>query len=406
MLPSYEEYNTPYKDQDGKKIDDLVTYAADNLHWNACRVRLFVNPCIIDPDTHDRQGEVQDLDYVTKLGKRIKEAGMSFLLDFHYSDSWADPVKQRIPLAWQALSEEELLDTMYTYTRMCLKTLVDAGATPDYVQVGNEISYGILLRGNSAKSEDRIFPRDPYDQHPEQWDRFCKLINQGSSAVREVCPEAKIIIHIERTGDYVACVQFYNNLEQGKVDYDIIGLSYYPFWHGRLNAELPSTLTNLHKAHPNKPIQIVETAYYNSNWPKDGINFDTRSTYPATSEGQSNYLADLAKTLRQYDYVTGLYYWFPEENGNGGPKWNENTIVIDGWINRGLFNPNNHKAYPGLYRLGAFLGIDAAAETVTDDAPAGNGIYYTLLGVAMGTDRNLLPAGMYIHNGKKIQISE
>lgn len=399
LLPSYEQYNTPYKDRDGKKIDDLVTYAANTLGWNACRVRLFVNPCIINPDNKNRQGEVQDLAYVAALGKRIKQAGMFLLLDFHYSDTWADPVKQVIPTAWQSLNEQQLYDTMYTYTRMCMQTLVDAGATPDYVQIGNEISYGILLRGKSTTSEDRVYPTDTYDKAPTQWGRFCGLLNQGAKAVREVCPYSKIIIHIERTSNANACVQFYKNLNQGEVDYDIIGLSYYPFWHGRLTTELPNTLNAIHKAHPDKKIQIVETAYYNNYWPSSGISYDTRDLYPATPAGQDAFLADLITTLKGYDYIDGLYYWFPEENGNGGASYDANKIVIDTWLNRGLFDPSTHKAYAGLYRLGEFSGIVSGMDALRTDN--GSTMYYTVLGVPMGIDRNTLPAGIYIHNGKK-----
>ena len=402
LLPSYEQYNTPYKDQQGKTINDLVTYAAGTLGWNACRVRLFVDPCIINPDNSKHQGEVQDLAYVTALGKRIKDAGMALLLDFHYSDTWADPVKQTIPAAWQSLDEQQLLDTMYTYTRMCLRAMVDAGAAPDYVQIGNEISYGMLWRGSSGSTGDKVYPRDSYTKNPENWERFTNLLGNGARAVREVCPDAQIIIHIERTSDPTACVQYYSNLHHYNVDYDIIGLSYYPFWHGRLNTELPNTLNALHNSYPDKPIQIVETAYYNNYWPTSGIKYDTRDAYPATPAGQDAFLADLVTKLQEYDYVNGLYYWFPEENGCGGATWNANTIVIDDWLNRGLFDPNNHKAYAGLYRLGAYAVTPADVQAVCTDSSDAN--YYTLLGISMGTDRSQLPAGMYIHQGKKILI--
>lgn len=404
LLPSYEQYDTPYKDKDGKKIDDLVTYAATTLGWNACRVRLFVDPCIINPDTQTRQGEVQDLEYVTKLGKRIKDAGMYFLLDFHYSDTWADPTKQHIPEKWQSLTEEQLYDTMYTYTRMCLRALVDAGATPDYVQIGNEISYGMLWRGNPSKTEDSVKPWEEYTEHPSQWERFAGFLNQGAKAVREVCPKAQIVIHIERTADKKSCVQFYKNLNSLNVDYDIIGLSYYPFWHGRLNTELKNTLNALHEAHPDRMVQIVETAYYNNHWPSEGIKYDTRSTWTASPAGQNDYLADLIERLQQFDFVNGLYYWFPEENGNGGASYSSSRIVINSWLNRGLFDPSAHKAYDGLYRLGEYAYTpETAVENIGNDAIR-NGIYYTLLGMPMGNERNALPTGLYICNGKKIFI--
>ena len=404
LLPSYEQYNTPYKDQQGATISDLVTYAATTLHWNACRVRLFVDPCVTNPDNGKRQGEVQDLQYVAALGKRIKDAGMYFLLDFHYSDTWADPVKQTIPAGWQSLSEAQLLDTMYTYTRMCLRALVDAGATPDYVQIGNEISYGMLWRGTSKNTTDKVYPRDSYTKNPANWERFTNLLSNGARAVREVCPDAQIIIHIERTADATACVQYFGNLNHYNVDYDIIGLSYYPFWHGRLTTELPNTLKALHGSYPDKPIQIVETAYYNNYWPTSGISYDTRETYPATPAGQDAFLGDLVTKLQEYDYVNGLYYWFPEENGCGGATWNANTIVIDDWLNRGLFDPNNHKAYAGLYRIGAYAVTPASVEAVSTDSRDAN--YYTLLGVSMGADRAQLPAGLYIHQGKKVHITK
>lgn len=404
LLPSYEQYSTPYKTPEGTKINDLVTYAATTLGWNACRVRLFVNPCIINPDSQDHQGEVQDLEYVTALGKRIKDAGMFFLLDFHYSDTWADPVKQTIPAAWQSLTEQQLYDTMYPYTRACLETLVAAGAAPDYVQIGNEISYGMLWRGKATTSADRVKPWENYTENLTPWERFAGFLNQGAKAVREVCPEAQIVIHIERTADKTTCVQFYKNLDALEVDYDIIGLSYYPFWHGRLETELKNTLNALHQAHPDRSVQIVETAYYNNYWPTDGIKYDTRSTWPASPAGQNNFLADLIEQLKGYDFVNGLYYWFPEENGNGGASYSASKIVIDTWLNRGLFDPSNHKAYDGLYRLGDYAVTPATAVEHTGSDAVCDGIYYTLLGTPVGSDRTDLPAGLYICNGKKVFI--
>lgn len=404
LLPSYEQYNTPYKDQQGKTISDLVTYAATTLRWNACRVRLFVNPCIINAETNSRQGEVQDLEYITGLCSRIKAAGMSLLLDFHYSDTWADPVKQFIPAAWETLSDEAMADTLYAYTHACLEHLVANDATPDYVQIGNEVSYGMLWHGTWRTTNDRVFPSRGYDQYATQWERFSTFLGKGAQAVREVCPEAKIIIHIERTPDKNACVNFYSYLNRNEVDYDIIGLSYYPFWHGLLTQELPATLTALHNAHPDKPIQIVETAYYNSNWPSDGISYDTRDLYPATPQGQAAYLTDLITTLQQYSFVNGLYYWFPEENGNGGASYSASRIVIDGWVNRGLFDPSSHKAYPGLYALAAYNNMPDAVQSTTVDGAGHDGIYYSLLGVPVSNDITSLPAGVYICNGKQVLV--
>ena len=398
LLPSYEAANTPYKTQGGVAIDDVVTYVATTCGWNACRVRLFVNPVIINKDG-SRQGEVQDLPYVTALGKRIKDAGMAFLLDFHYSDTWADPVKQTIPTAWKDLTEQELSDTVYGYTRECLKALVAAGATPDYVQIGNEVSYGMLWRSN----DDKVWTNSAYDNNATAWQRFNALLNAGARAVREVTPEAKIIIHIERTQSSSTCVNFYNCLAHDNVDYDIIGLSFYPFWHGWVTGEFRTTLNALEKAFPDKPIQIVETAYYNNYFPVNdsGTKYNTSTVWPGTSAGQDAYLSDLITELKQHEQVNGLYYWFPEENGNGGASYDENKIVITSWLNRGLFNPTSHKALSGLYRLRDYVKEGTALEN-TESKTQVDDMIYSLFGQPLGTSLEQLPEGLYIQNGKKI----
>ena len=132
LLPSYEENGTKYLDKDGRTISDVIAFSADN-GLNAMRVRLFVEPA--NASSVDKgQGVRQDLDYVKALGKRIKDAGMAFLLDFHYSDSWADPSKQWTPKAWLGLSDSELAQKVYDYTKDCLQQLSDAGATPDFIR--------------------------------------------------------------------------------------------------------------------------------------------------------------------------------------------------------------------------------------------------------------------------------
>ncbi len=352
LLPSYEEANTPYNDADGNLIPDVVRYVHDSAHWNAARVRLFVNPVIINPENSKRQGEVQDLNYVKALGKRIKDAEMAFMLDFHYSDTWADPTKQTIPSAWQNISQgEEMAAKVYEYTRSCLTELVAFGATPDFIQVGNEISYGMLW---SRKGADMVSPNSNYEDYQANWEKFSSYLNAGARACREVCPQAKIVIHIERTTSASQCVNFYNYIGRNNVDYDIIGLSYYPFWHGYLD-KLSSTLKALKNNFPDKPVQIVETAYYNNYFPTDGsATYTTTDKWGASEKGQNSYIKALCEELKKNSNVNGLYYWFPEENGNGGSSYNANNIVIDDWLNRGLWDPSKHKAFMGLMSLQNF----------------------------------------------------
>ena len=242
LLPSYEKYNTPYYDASGNTIGDVVTYVHDECGWNACRVRLFVNPTERTSGAHT--GVVQDLAYVKKLGKRIKDAGMKLMVDFHYSDCWADPSYQDIPASWkQNTSNEALADSMYQYTKRCLTELKAYGAEPDFVQVGNEISYGMLWRSTG----DKVYPSQAKANYSTQWARLSQLLNSGCSAVREVCPDCKIVIHTERSGVSSQTVNFYNYISD--VDYDIIGLSYYPFFHNTLS-NLGTTLTNLQNQFP------------------------------------------------------------------------------------------------------------------------------------------------------------
>jgi len=371
MLQAYEDYQVTYKDQNNKKITDVLRYVkSEAVGWNAVRVRLFVNPDKQSPEgAYDPQVR-QDLEYVTRFCQRVKAEGLTLMLDFHYSDTWADPANQWIPAAWASLSDDELADTLYLYTKHSLEALVAAEATPDFIQIGNEVSYGMLWSAevNRSSTVNRCFTTSP----DENWARFSNLLSHASRACREVCPDAQIIIHSERSGKTNVLQDFCTRLAD--VDYDIIGLSYYPFWHNSLNV-LSQSLKMLETNFPDKTVQIVETAYYYQWQPAvgSGIDYDFSSRWPITPEGQASYARDLIKELKQHDNVNGLYWWFPEENGNG-----PDNAVLNGWINRGLWDDNTHKAMPGLYVLQTYIKEGTAIETV--ETPSGEVRYYNLQG--------------------------
>lgn len=245
MLPRYEGHGNPYYDINGNRVKPLEFFK--ELGWNAMRVRLFVEPNKASKEDIG-SGVVQDLPYVIQLGKQIKAAGFKFMLDFHYSDSWADPAKQTIPDSWKWANASALNDTLYNYTKRCLSAMKKEGLEPDFIQIGNEISYGMLW--NIGKC---------YPSSDQNWNVFAGFLNSASKACREVCPKAKIIIHIERSGQPDVCYNFYKRIQDHHVDYDIIGLSYYPFWHNDLSV-LSNTLNKLASGFPEKPVQIVETA--------------------------------------------------------------------------------------------------------------------------------------------------
>ena len=320
LLPTYEQRGTKYIDADGKARPFLDIAKANN--WNAARVRLFVNPDDAPAENKD-EGVCQSLDYITPLCKQIKRAGMNLMLDFHYSDTWADPGKQFTPKAWLKCSPAQLRDSVYEHTAHALRHLVKNGCAPDLIQVGNEITFGMLWP--TAKT-------DPFCD--DNWDILTDLIKSGVRACREVCPKARVIIHTEHAGDWDATKNYYSRLADHGVDYDIIGLSYYPMWHKDI-PNLSRTLDSLAVTFPTKDIMIVETAFYyshdNDRWAKSADEHS--DLYPISEEGQAQFTSELVSMLKRHPRVTGLYWWFPEENESG-------KKVIGSWINRGLFD--NH----------------------------------------------------------------
>ena len=290
----------------------------------------------------------QDLAYVKALGKRIKDAGAFFMLDFHYSDTWVDATHIQAPAAWQGADTQSMADSVARYTRRVLDTLNAAGATPDFVQVGNEIMYGLC--GIKVK---------PYEDASSNWDGYLGLLKAGCNAVREECPNAQIIIHTDRPTNSGYNSFYYNKLVNGGVDFDIIGLSYYPFWHGYLTAaqvasktdknNLVNAINNLKTLFPTKRVHIVECAYNFQWWPSSGVNYDTRDAWACGSDGNNTsvgiagqyaFVKDLVDALKPLPNVDGINYWFPEEAGNGDDtNWSSGSkgSVIPSWQSRGFW---------------------------------------------------------------------
>jgi len=344
LLPSYEQHGAKYMDVDGQPINGLLPYLKQQ-GWNAVRVRLFVDPSLAS-SADKGQGVCQDLDYVKAFGKQVKEAGMLLMLDFHYSDSWADPAKQWIPASWVSFSEEELKTKIYDYTKDCLEQMNVAGASPDFIQTGNEISYGLLWGKEGTKT---WFCNSGASDNV--WNRFTTLLKQAGKACREVCPRAKIVLHTERVSNTGVLTNFYNKMRQAGVDYDIIGLSYYSYYHGDLNA-LGSALSLLENQFANKQIMIVEAGYYHAWQPTGSDIKDISSVYPINAEGQKAFTNDLIAVLKSHKNVTGLFWWWPEAN-EYGLNWNTQRVTNE-WYNAGLFDNQTGRAMPALYELKNF----------------------------------------------------
>ena len=382
MLTKYENAGVVYKDKNGNAVQPLPFFKEQGL--NAMRVRLFV-----DPSQDNDKAVCQDLEYVKALGKRIKDQRMAFMLDFHYSDTWADPGKQWTPDAWKTLSDAELYEKIYEYSKDCLQQLKDAGATPDFIQTGNEISYGMIWGTKASVGSNTV--NRCYTNSPEaNWTRFFNLLKKAGQACREECPNAKIIIHSERTPKPSVLTDFFDRMKNAEIDYDIIGLSYYPEHHGNL-ATLETALTSLENKNYGKDIMIVETGYSYA-WSIGG-EYDYTATYPYTEEGQRQFTADLIAKLNGHSSVKGLFWWWPEDNGNKG--------VTSSWWNAALYNHNTGQPYAAFYELKNFNDGSAGMQIVrsTDNK---DGAWYTLDGRKLnGTPQK---KGIYINNNKKVIV--
>jgi arabinogalactan endo-1,4-beta-galactosidase len=205
-LPQMEASGYKFYNEKGKPEDCLKILK--NYGINTIRLRTFVNPNENKASGHCSKDET------VVMAKRAKKEGMRVMIDFHYSDSWADPGKQRKPKAWEGLNFEQLKQTLYDYTFDVMKALKKAGVTPEWVQVGNEIPSGM------------IYP----DGSTDNWPQLAQLINQGYDAIKAVSPKTKVILHIDQGNNNARFRWWFDNATKYGAKYDVIGMSYYPYW--------------------------------------------------------------------------------------------------------------------------------------------------------------------------------
>ena len=298
---------------DGDKPGDALAIFMKN-GWTCFRLRIWVDP---------RNG-LNGLEYTTKLAKRIKDAGATFMLDFHYSDWWADPQKQHKPAAWSNLDFNALVQQTESYTANVIRTLKRAGATPDFVQIGNEITGGLLWPDAQVQvppSKVKVFsgevkaitPPQPYDD-ARQWGHLIRVLKAAAAGVRSAAtPEdrVRIIVHIDCGGDWPVTRWYFDHLTRAGVDFDVIGQSYYPNWHGaieNLRDNLRETVRRYHK-----DLMVVETAYP-SRQTHPAPAAAKNMIWPQTPEGQKQFLADIIQAVRQAPegHGVGVNYWHPE----------------------------------------------------------------------------------------------
>lgn len=287
---------------------------------NAIRLRIWNDP----------PGGFCNLERTVLMAKRIKAGGFHFLLDFHYSDAWADPGQQRKPKAWVGLSFDELCDAVGAYTREVLTALKEVDALPDMVQIGNEITPGMLWDDGKVIDEFNT---------EAQWQQFVRLVKAGVQAAKEINPSIDVMIHIDRGGDAAESLRFFEKFQELGVEYDTIGLSFYPWWHGTLD-DLRETLQSL-AAKFSKKINVVETAYPWTIEAKEGRSFivekeeQLHAGYPATVEGQAAYLRDFIRVIKETPdgLGVGFYWWEPawipaKENWSVGHDNNWSNLTL------------------------------------------------------------------------------
>lgn len=303
FMKQAEDNKFTFKDN-GQVKPALVIFKDHGYNW--IRLRLFHTPDKLP----------NNLDYTLALAKDAKKQGFKFLLDYHYSDTWADPQKQFIPKAWEKMTHAELVQAVFDYTRNTMIAFREADAFPEMVQVGNEISNGMMW---------------PDGKLPDNWNNFAELIQAGISGVyascgNRACP--KIMIHIDKGGDRKFTEAFFDKLNSYGIQYDVIGQSYYPWWHGSL-LDLRECLDFTAKEYK-KDVIVVEAAY--NAKPREYVG--KPAPYEESPAGQKEFLEEVNRVvLNVPDHRgVGVFWWEPavsrgsrgffDENGNALPVMN------------------------------------------------------------------------------------
>ena len=296
MIKDLESHGASYR-LNGKE-EDLFTLLKQ-CGINMVRIRIWADP--YDESGNSYGGGGNDLQTTIEIAKRAVKNGMEFLLDFHYSDFWADPGKQVKPKAWENLSGIALETAVYLHTVNTLKALRNEQLVPKMVQVGNEITNGLL------------WP----DGHVNQTDTMVLLIKSGIRGVREECPAAKIVLHLDFGTDNKLYRKWFDSIRKYEVDFDVIGLSYYPHWNGGLSL-LTENMNDISERY-DKDVLIAETSigYTTETFGCKGTVYNKEleklTGYPATQKGQEDFLRELFKTVRNVKDGRGIgvFYWEP-----------------------------------------------------------------------------------------------
>jgi arabinogalactan endo-1,4-beta-galactosidase len=313
-ISSYQEMldkGYKYYDENGKEVD-VLDYAVDK-GFNYARIRIWN-----EPDNVPLSGGYCSLEHTINLAKKIYDLGIPYLLDFHYSDWWADPGNQNKPAKWKGLHGVDLEDAVYEYTKSVLNELSLRGISPSMVQVGNEIRCGMLWPDGSS----------------DNYKTLANLINAGIKGVRDSNGGSaiKIMLHLDQGGRYHYFEKWFDEIIQnGVTDFDIIGLSYYPFWHGTYR-DLDETMNKLSNRY-DKDLIVAEVAYaYRLGADKlFGKGQERLGGFAASAEGQYKSLEIISGIIAGTNNSRGkgFFYWEPFIRDDNSESWGYCMGIVD-----------------------------------------------------------------------------
>ena len=297
--------------ENGNQIDPIQEFNSKGI--NTVRLKIWHNPL----------QNYNDLESVLEMAERVKNAELDLLLDFHYSDTWADPSNQNKPAAWENLNFETLCDSIEQYSRYVITKLKNQNTLPKYVQIGNETDCGFLWPDGYVCGESN---------NDIQWNKLRDLFMhaiEGVNTALDFEDSLKIISHVSSGGNW-----FFGNLLEEDIPIDILAISYYPMWHGTL-ADLNQNI-NMLATQFGKPVLVVETAYpFTLSWNDNtnnilGLETQLLDGYEASEEGQFSFLYDLISLVHDNDFGYGICYWAPD--------WISTSQFGSPWENQALFD--------------------------------------------------------------------
>ena len=360
-VPRNEDHGAEYFAADGSAVDPVEAFA--DAGANLVRLKVWVDPADGYNDTAD----------VVAMALRAKAAGMQVLVDFHYSDRWTDPGAQGVPAAWVGMSAAEMTVALTDYTTTVMTALVDAGVTPYAAQVGNEINPGMLWPLGQTWDVDTT---DTVTG--AQWDTLAGFLTAGSTAVTAVSPSTKVMLHLTNINNGIdGLTWWFDEVAARSVPFDLIGLSYYGFWHGTL-ADMQEAVTVLSGRY-DRDVIVVETSYPftldddpNPAW-ENVIDLPAElvTGYPATPAGQAANFRAVQDVVAAAPGGRGLgvVYWEPAWTSVPGAGWDPaDPASGNAWENQAVFDFDG-RALPALLEFAADPVTPVTPPVVVPDPP-------------------------------------